>query len=80
MSREFFSSFWRRWRNSPELRSQESKEYHGDLAKFYDWRMQDDVEDIPFYVGLAKESGGPVLELGCGTGRVTLPIAESSGG
>ena len=34
-------------------------------------------EDIPFYVREAARSGGPVLELGCGTGRVTLPIAQS---
>ena len=34
-------------------------------------------EDIPFYVEEAARSGGPVLELGCGTGRVTLPIAKS---
>ena len=34
-------------------------------------------EDIPFYVQEASRSGGPVLELGCGTGRVTLPIAQS---
>lgn len=34
-------------------------------------------EDIPFYVREAAQSGGPVLELGCGTGRVTLPIARS---
>ena len=34
-------------------------------------------EDIPFYVREAARSGGPVLELGCGTGRVTLPIARS---
>lgn len=34
-------------------------------------------EDIPFYVQEAVRSGGPVLELGCGTGRVTLPIAQS---
>lgn len=34
-------------------------------------------EDIPFYVREAARSGGPVLELGCGTGRVTLPIAHS---
>lgn len=57
--------------------NQERREYYGDLAGFYDWRMAGDVEDVPFYVELAKESGGPVLELGCGTGRVTLPIAES---
>ena len=34
-------------------------------------------EDIPFYVQEDSRSGGPVLELGCGTGRVTLPIAQS---
>ena len=34
-------------------------------------------EDIPFYVQESVRSGGPVLELGCGTGRVTLPIAQS---
>ena len=34
-------------------------------------------EDIPFYVEAARESEGPVLELGCGTGRVTIPIARA---
>ena len=34
-------------------------------------------EDIPFYVQEASRSGGPVLELGCGTGRVNLSIAQS---
>ena len=34
-------------------------------------------EDIPFYVEAAQAAGGPVLELGCGTGRVTMPIAEA---
>jgi SAM-dependent methyltransferase len=32
--------------------------------------------DVEFYGNLARESGGPVLELGCGTGRVLLPIAR----
>jgi SAM-dependent methyltransferase len=32
--------------------------------------------DVDFYRGLARESDGPVLELGCGTGRVLLPIAR----
>jgi SAM-dependent methyltransferase len=31
--------------------------------------------DAEFYKSLALECGGPVLELGCGTGRVLLPIA-----
>lgn len=34
-------------------------------------------EDVDFYTTLAVESGGPVLELGCGTGRVLVPIARS---
>jgi SAM-dependent methyltransferase len=32
--------------------------------------------DIAFYERLARETGGPVLELGCGTGRISLPVAE----
>jgi len=32
--------------------------------------------DVAFYGNLARESGGPVLELGCGTGRVLLPIVR----
>jgi SAM-dependent methyltransferase len=32
--------------------------------------------DVSFYVDLARESGGPVLEVGCGTGRVLLAIAR----
>jgi SAM-dependent methyltransferase len=33
-------------------------------------------DDIAFYMAHAKAIGGPVLELGCGTGRVTLPLVE----
>lgn len=32
--------------------------------------------DEAFYLGLARQTGGPVLELGCGSGRVLLPIAR----
>jgi len=35
------------------------------------------VADIPFYMEEARRSGGPVLELACGTGRLTIPIAQS---
>jgi SAM-dependent methyltransferase len=34
-------------------------------------------EDIPFWISLAREYGGPVLELGCGTGRVLTPLVEA---
>ena len=33
--------------------------------------------DLDFYVGEAKAASPPVLELACGTGRVTLPIAQA---
>ncbi len=33
--------------------------------------------DVAFYKALAVAGGGPVLELGCGTGRVLLPIAAA---
>jgi ubiquinone/menaquinone biosynthesis C-methylase UbiE len=32
--------------------------------------------DLSFWVRRARESGGPVLELGCGTGRIAIPMAE----
>ena len=42
----------------------------------YDLENQDFEPDGPFYLSLAKKLGGPVLELGCGTGRVTIPLAR----
>ena len=53
-------------------------EYDGVLARNYDALygvMRDPSGDAAFYRQLAQEAGGPVLELGCGTGRVLLPIA-----
>jgi SAM-dependent methyltransferase len=33
--------------------------------------------DIPFYLEEAKRARGPVLELACGTGRLTIPLAQA---
>lgn len=50
---------------------------YGDIwADLYD-PVHDMTEDIPFWVEEAVSSGGPVLELGCGTGRVAIPIARA---
>lgn len=47
-------------------------------AKYYDGAYGSmDLTDASFYVDLAKEVGGPVLEIGCGTGRVLLPTARA---
>ncbi len=39
--------------------------------------LRDPSGDVEFYVAQAKQSGGPILELGCGTGRILLPMAET---
>jgi SAM-dependent methyltransferase len=48
-------------------------------AVYYDgvYNSLETLIDISFYLEEAKRSGGPVLELGCGTGRVSRVIARS---
>ncbi len=46
-------------------------------AELYDTVYEDYVEDIPFYVAEAQRAHGPCLELGCGTGRVLIPVASA---
>lgn len=36
------------------------------------------LEDLPFWLELAAQAGGYVLELGCGTGRVLIPLAKAA--
>jgi SAM-dependent methyltransferase len=50
-----------------------------EYAPFYDWENARTLgkRDVPFWRNLATKSAGPVLELGCGTGRVTLPLARA---
>lgn len=46
------------------------------LSRYYDLENAAFTEDLEFWIELAEEHGGPVLELGCGTGRVLLQIAR----
>src|SRR6476659_3985278 len=38
-----------------------------------------DSADVAFYVGLAREADGPLVELAVGTGRVAIPVARATG-
>jgi SAM-dependent methyltransferase len=44
--------------------------------RLYDSLFANFSADIPFYQTLAEKYGDPVLELMCGTGRVTIPLAQ----
>jgi SAM-dependent methyltransferase len=45
-------------------------------GRHYDLQHKGFDEDIPFYLGKARQYGDPVLELACGTGRITIPLAQ----
>ena len=45
------------------------------IAELYDPWSTSVVEDVAFYLEEARRSGGPVVELGVGTGRIAVPIA-----
>lgn len=47
------------------------------IARFYDAHHGRIREDIPAYLALAEETGGPVLDLGVGTGRLALALARA---
>ena len=53
---------------------------HDNLEEFADphrYDIEDDSDTgVAFYTALARETGGPVLEFACGTGRVSIPIAR----
>jgi SAM-dependent methyltransferase len=53
-----------------------SSEYDA-IARLYDPWSAGVVEDISFYVEEALASGGPVVELGVGTGRIAIPTAAA---
>jgi ubiquinone/menaquinone biosynthesis C-methylase UbiE len=47
-------------------------------ARYDEWSAAM-TEDVPFYVGLAREADGPIVELAVGNGRVAIPVARATG-
>ena len=53
------------------------KEYYDEFtAAVYDQEYSVNDEEILFYLDLAEQVGDPILELGCGTGVILLPLAK----
>src|SRR5919202_7114895 len=46
--------------------------------RYEDWSAPM-TADVPFYVELAREAGGPLVELAIGNGRVAIPVACATG-
>lgn len=52
------------------------KTLYNELAHYYDLTDGNKSDDIEFYSRLANECGGPILDYGCGSGRLTIALAQ----
>jgi SAM-dependent methyltransferase len=52
--------------------------YDAWADRYGDWSTGVNA-DVPFYVGLARDADGPLVELAVGSGRVAIPVAHATG-
>ena len=57
------------------MKPPDGQEIYAD-AEFYEQEFAQRAHEIPFFLKHARLARGPVLEVACGTGRLTLPIAR----
>lgn len=57
--------------------AQAIRDTYAEIAELYDLEHASYEDDIDFYLNYVESVGDPVLELGCGTGRLLEPIAEA---
>lgn len=50
---------------------------YNPIARLYDAWSAGVTEDVDFYVEEARAAGGTIVELACGTGRISVPVAKS---
>jgi SAM-dependent methyltransferase len=67
----------RAWETKPSRERDILESPYDAIAQLYDPWSRSVIEDVPFYVDEARAAGGPVVELGVGTGRIAVPIAQA---
>ncbi len=58
------------------MSAEESRQFYETVARYYDAENAFLTEDLEFYSELADQADGPILDVGSGTGRVLLHLAE----
>jgi SAM-dependent methyltransferase len=66
---------WDPARRVENVRVPQRESPYDAIAELYDPWSVSVVEDVAFYLAEARRAGGPVVELGVGTGRIAIPIA-----
>jgi SAM-dependent methyltransferase len=59
------------------MRKERTMDIYEKLARFYDVAHTELTADLVFYLHFARQASGPVLEVGCGTGRILLHLVEA---
>ncbi len=59
------------------MRDESSADPYAQIADLYEAEHRGWTDDLDLYRALAARAGGPVLELGCGSGRVAIALAEA---